>query len=340
MPTDIDDPRYEAAIFPPFLLDALSQVAVERGADPAVLCRGLGFTLADLADPGFRVSYRQASQMIRRALQLVPGPALGVAVGAHNRLGTLGLLGHAVALCGSFGEALQVGARYQVLAGGITYWEPRSCGDELLVEVDFRFPDPAIQVFCVEELFASFRVYGRALLGPGLLPRRLEFAYPAPAELEAYRQAFAAPMRFGCDANRMVFAAEWSEAPLPNHNALALRQALQLLDAELARQHACFDLAAAVERAIAHSLRDGPSLEHIAADLNLSSRSLRRRLTEHGLSFEGLLNNVRHTRALGLLANPGLSLDEVAARAGYADLRSFRRAFKRWTGLSPSQYRR
>lgn len=340
MSPDLDDARAAAAIFPPFLPDTLSRVAAARGVEPDLLCRGLGFTPADLADPGFRMSYRQCSQMIRRALRLLPEPGLGLAVGAHNRLGTLGLLGHALALCPSFGEALEVGARYQLLAGGITHWQPRRCGDELRIEVDFRFPDPAIQVFCVEEFFASVRVYGAALFGPELQPRRLEFAFPAPPALEAYRQAFAAPLHFGCEGSAMVFAGEWWEQPLPNHNALALRQVLQLLDTELAQQHAAFDLAAMVERAIRNSLRDGPSLERIAGDLNLSSRSLRRRLGEQGLSFEGLLDNVRHTQALSLLTNPDLSLDEVAARAGYGDRRSFRRAFKRWTGVSPAQYRR
>lgn len=339
---DLDDPRADAAIFPPFLPDTLSQVATARGVEPALLCRGLGFTPADLADPGFRVSYRQCSQIIRRALRLLPGPGLGLAVGAHNRLGTLGLLGHAVSLCRSFGEALEIGARYQVLAGGITHWQPRLQGDELRLEVDFRFPDDAeVQVFCIEEFFASFRVYGQALFGPELPPRRLEFAYPAPAALmEIYRDAFPVPLHFGCAISAMVFAAEHWQTPLPSHNALALRQVLQLLDAGLAPHHAAFDLAAVVERAILNSLREGPSLERIAADLNLSSRSLRRRLGEQGLSFEGLLDQVRRTQALRLLANPQLSLDEVAARAGYGDRRSFRRAFKRWTGLSPAHYRR
>lgn len=339
VPAAIDDPRYQLAIFPAFLLDTLSEVVAARGIDPAVLCRGLGFTPADLADPGFRVSYRQASLMIQRALKAVPGPGLGIAVGEHNRLGTLGLLGHAVALCGTFGEALEIGARYQVLAGGIAHWQPRHRGDELIVDVDFRFPDPDIGVFCVEELFASFRVYGRALLGAGLLPRRLEFSYPAPAELGAYRRAFGVPLHFCCEANRMVFAAEWSDAPLPNHNALALRQVLQILDRERDALQP-LDFAASVERAIVNSLREGPRLERIAADLNLSARSLRRRLAGQGLSFEGLLDNARRTQALGLLANPRRSLDEVAAQAGYGNLRSFRRAFKRWTGLSPGQYRR
>ena len=72
-PSPAEDPRYEAAIFPVFLLQTLAQVAGQRGVEPQALCRGLGFGPEDLDDPGFRVSYRQASLMIRRALHASAG---------------------------------------------------------------------------------------------------------------------------------------------------------------------------------------------------------------------------------------------------------------------------
>lgn len=70
----------------------------------------------------------------------------------------------------------------------------------------------------------------------------------------------------------------------------------------------------------------------------MSGRTLRRRLTEHGLTFEALLERVRQARTLNLLGNPELSIERITEEVGYSDVRSFRRAFKRWTGLSPSAF--
>ncbi|HEY0913508.1 MAG TPA: AraC family transcriptional regulator [Solimonas sp.] len=338
-PGTAEDPRYEAAVFPVFLLQTLAQVAASRGVEPQALCRGLGFGPDDLDDPTFRVSYRQASLMIRRALQLVPGDALGLAVGNRNVLGTLGLLGHAVSLCPTLGEAFDIGLRYQVTAGGITQTSLRLSGAELWVEAGFRFPDVEIQVFAVEELFASLLVYGRSLVGAHFSPLRVELAYPAPAWAAQYQALFGAPVIFGAEQNRCVIEARWLMHALPNHNPLALKQALALLEAENAQVRQKMDLAATVERAIEKTLTKGPSLESIAGELNMSGRTLRRRLGDQGLSFETLLNNVRRTRVMGLLANPGLPIERVAEQSGYADVRSFRRAFKRWTGVSPSEFR-
>jgi AraC-like DNA-binding protein len=71
----------------------------------------------------------------------------------------------------------------------------------------------------------------------------------------------------------------------------------------------------------------------------MSSRTLRRRLTEHALTFEALLEQVRQARTMSLLANPDMPIERITEEVGYSDVRSFRRAFKRWTGMSPSAWR-
>lgn len=126
---------------------------------------------------------------------------------------------------------------------------------------------------------------------------------------------------------------------LPNHNLPALRQALALLEQESTQVHRKLDLVQAVERAIARDLSLGSQIERISAELNMSSRTLRRRLAEHGLTFEALLEQVRRGRAMSLLGNPGMSIERITEEVGYRDIRSFRRAFKRWTGVSPATFR-
>ena len=332
------DPHYELALVSPFLLQTLGQVVAQKGANAERLCRGLGFTLADLDDPALRISYRQAVAMIQRALKVLPGQGLGLCVGNQNVLGTLGLLGHVISLCKTLRDAFAVGERHQHTSGGIATSSIQEGAQLVMVDVECLLPFAEVQVFAAEEFFASLMIYGRTLVGSEFKPLRMEFMHAPPAYAAEYQRLFGDDVRFGCLHNRMVLEAQWLDVPLPNHHALALRQALGLLELESAQLHRKMDLIQAVERAISRDLQ-GSQLEKVASDLNMSGRTLRRRLTEHGLTFEALLEQVRRARCMGLLGNPGLSIERITQEVGYSDVRSFRRAFKRWTGLSPSAFR-
>jgi AraC-like DNA-binding protein len=208
-----------------------------------------------------------------------------------------------------------------------------------MVEATCRLPFAEIQVFAVEEFFASLMVYGRALAGPDFKPKAVEFMHAAPSYAQEYQRILGPDVRFGCRHNRMLIDVRWLDMRLPNHHPLALRQALALLEQEACEVHQKIDLIQTVERAIARDLTRGSHIEKIAGDLNMSSRTLRRRLTEHSLTFEALLEQVRRGRTLNLLANPELSIERITEEVGYSDVRSFRRAFRRWTGMSPSAFR-
>ncbi|MFO2466367.1 AraC family transcriptional regulator [Pseudomonas sp. 15FMM2] len=332
------DSHYEVALVSPFLLQTLGHVVAQKGANAPSLCRGLGFMLADLDDPSQRISYRQAVAMIQRALKVLPGQGLGLCVGNQNVLGTLGLLGHVISLCETLRDAFTIGERHQQACGGIATSRIHEDAHQVCVDIDCLLPYAEVQVFAAEEFFASLMVYGRTLVGQDFMPLRMEFMHAAPTYADEYRRLFGDNVGFGCLHNRMILAPHWLERRLPNHHALALRQALELLELESAHLHQKLDLIQAVERAISRDLQ-GSQLEKIASDLNMSGRTLRRRLTEHGLTFEALLEQVRRARTMGLLANPGLSIERITEEVGYSDVRSFRRAFKRWTGLSPSAFR-
>lgn len=141
------------------------------------------------------------------------------------------------------------------------------------------------------------------------------------------------------DAAAWSLASHWLDQPLPGHQPVALRQALKLLELECAPVQEKASLLQAVERAIARDLQEGCRIDKVASDLNMSSRTLRRHLVEHGITFDALQEQVRRARATSLLGNPRMPVERVAEVLGYSDVRGFRRAFKRWTGLSPSAWR-
>ncbi|MCP1648011.1 AraC family transcriptional regulator [Pseudomonas sp. GD04087] len=339
MPSIPIDAQLDLALVSPFLLQTLAEVASARGVSGERLCLGLGFTADELQDPAQRISYRQAVSMIQRALEALPERGLGLWVGDHNVLGTLGLLGHVLSLCKTLRDAFEVGRRFQHTTGGMTVCHLQEGPEESHIEVECRLPYTDVQVFAVEEFFASVLVYNRALIGDAFQPLRFEFTHAAPSYEAEYRRLLGPNLRFGCLHNRMVIASHWLDAALPSHQPVALRQALNLLEAECAQVQQKSDLLQTVERAILRDLPSGCPIDKVAAGLNMSSRTLRRRLSEHEITFETLHEQVRRARAMSLLGNPEMPIERIAEALGYSDVRGFRRAFKRWTGRSPSACR-
>ncbi|WP_440466446.1 AraC family transcriptional regulator [Pseudomonas sp. YH-1] len=339
MPSSPVDAQLDLAQVSPFLLQTLAEVASSKGVSGERLCLGLGFNVEELQDPARRISYRQAVSMIQRALEALPERGLGLWVGDHNVLGTLGLLGHVLSLCRTLRDAFEVGRRFQHTTGGMTLCNLLEGPEESAIEVECRLPYADVQIFAVEEFFASVLVYNRALIGNAFQPLRFEFTHAAPSYEAEYQRLLGPNLAFGCARNRMLIASHWLDLQLPSHQPVALRQALDLLETVGAPQQQKTGLLESVERAILRDLPEGCQIDKIAADLNMSSRTLRRRLGEQQMTFEALQEKVRRARAMSLLSNPRMPIERIAEALGYSDVRGFRRAFKRWTGQSPSACR-
>ncbi|MDU4255139.1 AraC family transcriptional regulator [Pseudomonas sp.] len=339
MPNTLLDAHFDLAQVSPFLLQTLAEVAEEKGVSSERLCRGLGFTAEELQDPAQRVSHRQTVAMIQRALAALPERGLGLWVGHRNVLGTLGLLGHVLSLSKTLRDAFELGRRFQHTTGGIAVCNLLEGPRESFIEVECLLPFADVQVFAVEEFFASLLVYNRALIGDEFQPLRFEFTHAAPCYEAEYRRLLGPNLRFGCLHNRVAIDTHWLDRQLPSHQPVALRQALNLLEAEYSQAPQKAGLLETVERAILRDLPHGSPIDKVAGDLNMSSRTLRRRLSEYGTTFEALQEQVRRARAMSLLSNPEMPIERIAEALGYSDVRGFRRAFKRWTGQSPSACR-
>lgn len=331
--------RYTTANIPVYLLRCLAATMAEFGHDPARLCLGLGFTLDDLGNPACRVSFRQGGALIRRALQVAPGKGLGLLIGERETIASIGLVGYAMMTSPTLGDAVGLGMSQQKFTGSMLEFDMQQDRRHVTVTACNRFHEPDIQVFLVEEAFASFLQVARGLAGNSFLPRRIDLNYPAPPYADEYARVFQCEVRFGQPVNAFVTDIEWAARPLLTYDPLSHRQALEFMEIGFSREREKVDLFESVERAVRHNLREQPSFADIARKLCLSERTLRRRLAENGVSYQSLLDNVRKNRALEMLANPRLSIEQVAFEIGFCDSHNFRRAFKRWTGNTPSEMR-
>jgi AraC-like DNA-binding protein len=333
------DPRYLSANIPVFLLRCLAATLGDLGLNMARLTLGLGLSLDDLNDPACRISFRQGREMIRRALKMASGRPLGLETGVRQSIMSIGLVGYAMVTCRTVGEAIDLGLHLQKDTGSMLEFYVDSQGDSVSVTAGSRFPDPEIHVFLVEEAFASFMQIARDLVGEEFRPKRVELSFPPPPYAAAYREIFGCDVAFNQMANRFVYAKAWYDKPLKTADLLSHRQVLNFLEYSRTRNRESAEIIESVERVLRQKISEQPHVGEIARELCMSERTLRRRLADCGVSFQAMLDQLRKNRALELLANPQLSVEQIAFAVGFTDPHNFRRAFRRWTGKTPGTLR-
>lgn len=180
---------------------------------------------------------------------------------------------------------------------------------------------------------------GRRLAGAAASPRALTFVHAAPPALAAtFSRALGLPVTFGADATAIVYPAAVRELAVPTARPSLATLVEERLDRMLVDLAAGTDVATRARARVGALLRRGqPTVAALAAELHLSRRSLERALAAAGTRGAALFEEERRRLALAWL--PHHTVDEVAARLGYADGRAFARAFKRWTGQAPGRLR-
>lgn len=340
-PFDHDDPRQSVANIKSGIIAGLVAMAREAGVGCEGWFSGLRLGPAEFdGDTPVYLSYRQACQIIRRAVRSLPGRGPGLVLGERQNIGHFGLLGLAMLTAPRFAQALQLGVHYAPITGAMMELElDDASGGGLGMVARMRSPDPELEPFLCEELFASSLMLCRGLLGADFRPRVLELAYSAPDYADDYTRVFDCEIRFDCASNRVVIDPRWLDAAMPAGNATSAQQILALCDEQMPAGQPRSEIVAVVERLLLQRLADNPRLVDIAAALHLTERTLRRQLQAAQTSFSELHDRVRSESARALLADHRLSIAHVGAAVGFRDAREFRRAFKRWTGVAPREMR-
>lgn len=332
-----EEAAQSVAILRPRLMRLLCCIVHAHGGDPARLCAGLGFTYEDLNDPERRYSFRQLGEMMRRCLRALPDPLVLVRAASQATITAYDLLGLAQMSCPRLREALALGVQFQRLAGIPADLSLQEEGDEFFFTLDDWYNDPELGPFLIVMTCAfSINEMG-LLLGRRFRPSRIELAHPPSPAGAACAELFGCPVVSGAERTRVVGPRALLDERLPTHDRLTHDSVLVHLDRAAFGQQG--DLLEAVGHALRRNLCDPPSAADVAASMHMSERSLRRRLDEAGVSFRDLLAQVRTAVAAQLLQEGHRSVADVADLVGFASPENFRRAFRRWTGHSPSALR-
>ena len=310
------------------------------GADVEAVFAEAGIPLAALNDPEQRLPRERMLTLWQKARERAGDPAFGLHIAERVPYGSFGILEYIARSSSTLGDALGRVARYARLLDDVAEIAFVKQGDEITLVplLSDAWPIPSD---VMEGILAITIRLARELAGdPELVPRAVELRHAASFDTREHARVFGVPVRFGATRNGISFSLFQLALPVikadPSLSAILDRHAQELLR----RLPPTGTLGQRVRALLAGELRGGnPDLDHIASRLRVSTRTLRRRLAGEGTSLTALLDELRRELALRYLEEKAMTLDAIAFELGFADVRAFRRAFKRWTGRSPREPR-
>ena len=273
------------------------------------------------------------------AIEEISGdPGIGLKLGSDERPEHYSAIAIAALYTRSFRDAMERIARYKRLTGP---QEIRIAerGKECAVEFLWLLAEKPEPLMLIDMCFAWAVSVGGRGTGHRINPLRVEFKRPA-GNRRLYESHFRCPVTFGARHNRLIFRAEDMNLPFLTHNPELLELIAPQLDAELRHQQADDGLKPQVKTILKKLLAGHrPRLEDVARELGTSTRTLQRRLLDEGMSFHSLVEEARRELAKHYLLQSSLELNETAYLLGYEDPNSFIRAFHKWEGASPGEWR-
>lgn len=260
-------------------------------------------------------------------------PLLGLRLGSALQVGHLDMVGALLMSCDHYGEALDALLEYYpIIAEGSEFQREQ---DATQVRLVYRPSYAVRREERVEAALASLVHLTRWITGDRVKPQRLTLNHAPRGELARYVEVLECPVSFDSAENALYFAVADLDVPLIQANALMREHLRALADAQLQRLGAQ-SLAVRVQQLLKQNPRWGK--EKVAEQLDLSGRHLNRKLADEGASFKLLRDQVLYGMAEQLLRE-SLRLGEVAERLGFSDESAFAKAFRRWSGMTPGQFR-
>lgn len=316
---------------PRHLLDA----AQEAGIDVDALARSVDLTGKQLESG---LSSEEMDRFASALFAVIPDPAFGLTAGIAQRAHRFGVVGFAAMTSPSFGVALARFARHVPLLWG-DHYDVHEAASETTVSIRPLAPDRVYQQIKLDFELSGLLSFGRVFVDPALRPLRISVRGPAPPHAARYAEIFDCPVHFDSQHHSITFSRRDIDRPLTSSNdqlSALLEQRAQGMLAELADT----DTAGRV-RAALRDIQRGvePTLASVASAMRLSPRTLQRRLASDKLNFRDLLDGVRKELAQQYLRSNSESLVEISELLGFSDPNSFFRAFKRWTGTTPHDFR-
>ena len=308
------------------------------GADPEKLLAEAGVDLKRFDNPDNRISFLVRGRLIAHCAARTGCPHFGLLVGEQAGLNSLGFVGLLTRSSPDVESALRSLERY---------WHFHAHGAVTTLAVEGNLATLSYEIYQprtegVDQtgdgaVAVAFNIM-RDLCGREWMPVEVRFAHRTPKNVAPFRRFFLAPLRFDAEQYSVVFSATWLKRRLPGISP-ELRRLLQQQIDKLEARHGD-DFPEQVRSVLRTSLVTGHSAaDQVAALFSVNRRTLNRRLGAFGTGFQELVDEIRFEIARQMLEDSAMSVFEIATLLDYADASAFTRAFRRWSGTTPAQWR-
>lgn len=320
----------------------LHDALTEDGIDSAPALAAAGLSLAQALSPETRISRHQLLAACKAVTGMHVKSSFAFRSGLRTRLTYFGMYGFAMMSAPDMRTMLQVSMEQQGLTASLVRMRAQRRGSEVAMSVDpfsHLEIDARLYRFLVELHFGVLQRGWCDLTGADFTPLRLSVTFPRCASMQEVAASLGVEVLFAQQANIFALDASWLAVRPQFGNLIAhtsVRDVCAKLAAQLKEQSG---LAGQIGKSMATDYGRIPGIRDMAATLGMSEREVRRKLHAEGTSYREICDDVRSQVAMKYLRDTALPVESIAAAIGFDDAANFRRAFRRWTGKSPVEYR-
>lgn len=335
-------PWINEKIYAPYKLAALVDTLLQLGVPAHVTLKGTGIEPAQVESPEFMTSVGQYFTACRNAMRASRTSKAPFLVGQKMHLSAYGMYGYALMCSLTLRDFFNEGVKYHKLAtptvviewreqDGAAIWSfPRLVSPELSAD---------LHGFLIEQQLVQHVIHLHDVAGPECRPVRALLSYPAPAHADLYSEFLGCPVYFSSEACELHYDA--SILDQPTHLAHKLTSTLMQTTCErlIGQAKTSAGISGQVYQILMASPGQLPGMDAVADMVHMNERTMRRKLDSEGTSFAEIIDDVRASLASEYLKTTKMTMEDIAALVGFSDAANFRRAFKRWTGKAPREYR-
>lgn len=318
----------------------LAEVIEAAGRDPDDILRSVGLDRTIVTDRHAFIPSAAFTLALEEAARVTGDECFGLHFGERYHPKDIGALAYVVLNSPTIAVAFENVARYlRIYNEAATVSFTRG---DTYAYLQHRLRDVPLQRRQHEEYALTVGLgMIRMMAGSDWRPLEVRFEHEPPGRTDEHARVFGAPVLFRCDGNVLVVERDFCERPVP----AADRRLYPILEEHVERQLETRPtenrFLVSVRTAIGNAVKDGePRVADVARAMGVSVRTLQRRLGESGVDYRALVDDIRHERSLRYLRDRRHTLSDVAYLLGYSEISAFSRAFRRWTGATPSDYRR
>jgi AraC-like DNA-binding protein len=323
-------------------LAALFDVLIGQGHPASEILRNVALQAEEVHSPKARISLAELMTACKNAIRLSSDRQLPYRIGASIHISTYGMYGFAILCCPDFRDAMAFAGRYHSLAAPlatIDFNEEEGFGSWTIEPNVHAAIDPQIYRFITEMQIGIHISLMRDIMGPSFTPDQISLTYPETDDFGLPADQVGCRVRFASKFNRIVFRSTWLDQAARLGNKTTYPMIVALCDELLTELKLRVGIAGEIRALLLRDIANPPTLAAVSKLLEMSDRSLRRQLRQQGISFRGLLDELRTHVALKYLRTTKLANEDIALALGFSDAANFRRAFRRWTNKSPSEIR-